>query len=264
MIAMSSNKFKINALTIFFILAFLLVWEFVIAANPINHFLFSKPSDVFTALKDGIQSKLFINDFCASATTTTIGALFGVILSLIISSLTFIYPIIIKRVEIVIGLLASLPILAIAPMFLVWFGTGLNMKIAIATFLVFLLATREIFEAKKECDNNWSDFKKYNSGQEIHFLTKILFPLTMSRLFTKIPEIVNISFLGVFIGEFIAADRGLGYRVLRAGGIYQVDVVLAAAILSVLSLLLIQYILSKLSVYLLHYVENQSISKIIK
>lgn len=238
------KKFSATAhfvLPMLLIVGLLAAWEFVLASSSRGEFLFSKPSQVFDALINGLNSGPLINDAVVSGHTTLLGVAIGLFVGVVIALISVAVARAVRGIEFSIGFLATLPILAIAPLFLVWFGTGLNLKIAIAAYLAILVVAREVFQSREAIEITWSEFRRFNPGPQSKYIIKIFAPLATAMVLRRIPETVNAAFLGTFIGEFIAADQGLGYRVLRASSLYQVDLVLATAFLSVVVLLFMQF-----------------------
>jgi NitT/TauT family transport system permease protein len=141
----------------------------------------------------------------------------------------------------VIATLAALPILAIAPMFLLWFGTGLALKIALAAILAGVVIAARTATSDNAISPELTEFLDANSISSATRTRKVTFPASLEWTLVAIPSAANAAFLGVFIGEFVAADKGIGYRILRAGALYQVDVVLANTLLALIMLLVIQW-----------------------
>jgi NitT/TauT family transport system permease protein len=218
------------------ILAILMVWEFLVGGNSRANFLFSKPSSVGLAFGKGIINGPLLSDLASSGKATAISIVLGTSIAIFLVFFSRLWRGFARPTELILGLVATIPILAIAPMFLVWFGTGMTLKTSIATFVVTLISARELFLSSSDADQKWKSFLRLARASRWSSEFKIVVPTAVGALKNRAPEIVNIAFLGVFIGEFIASNEGLGYRVLRAGSLYQAELVLAAALLSVILL----------------------------
>ncbi len=252
---------KTNVKKILPILLLLLVlaaiWE-VTATDRIT-FFFSKPSEIGVALIDDIKSGRAISDFIFSFYATILGLSIGIIFGMLSGFITFVIPKIRFIVFTLVSLFLALPILAIAPMFLIWFGTGLALKISLATLMVSLLMASETINARKQVSKTLYDWKYANKISDFIFARKITIPYIIQYIFSKLPAAANTAFLGVFVGEFIAADRGVGYRILRAGSLYQIDHVLASTISALLLLLTIQLLTYVVSAAVTQFVQRSSI-----
>ena len=124
----------------------------------------------------------------------------------------------------------SVPVLAAAPLFIVWFGYGLPPKIVIATLITFfpilmgtVLGIRSIDEATVAMTrsiglNAWQRFMK------------IELPGALPSLFGGLRIAVTLVLVGVVVGEFVGSSSGLGYIILRATGVMNTALLFAALI----------------------------------
>ncbi len=124
----------------------------------------------------------------------------------------------------------SLPILAIAPLMIVWFGVGFSMKVALAclstVFVAFSQAHRGASSVSKDYTEMAIGFGA--SGNQVFF--KVVLPASCDWVFASMRLNVGFSLLGAFIGEFISSSQGLGHVVLRAASLYNVPRALAASL----------------------------------
>jgi NitT/TauT family transport system permease protein len=225
-----------------FAVAAVTAWQLASAANPKTAFFFSSPSQVILALQRNLQNGQLISDFVASAMATLCGLGLGALAGCVIGLLALLIPAVTSVVRIAVLALAALPILAVAPMFLIWFGAGAGLKIAIATVLCATAFAGQTLTIPSALPPGLRDFLLANRLPLRQQLGKVMLPLGVEHLLKVTPAAANAAFLGVFVGEFVAADRGIGYRILRAGALYQVDVVLAQVLVALALLMALQLI----------------------
>ena len=216
----------------------LFVWEAFATPNVV--FFFSKPSEILWAFKEAVLSGRALTDSWASFAATLLGITVGIILGVVIGTAGLLSEVARPTIFAVISAIAAFPILALAPMFLIWFGTGFTLKASLAATLATLVAANATLRAPDLAGAELLSFSVANQWSKQLLLRKILIPLGAREVLRRLPEASNAAFLGTFVGEFIAADRGVGYRILRSGSLYQIDVVLAYAMLAVIVLLSLQ------------------------
>ena len=218
------------ALIIFVLIALLGIWEAVGRGRVGIAFFFSYPSAVISDLIVAlVRDALWLD-----CVYTLIPAVAGIAMATLVGGgLGFAlvaYPRMARPLSSIIALLAAFPVFAIAPMTLIWFGLGLEGKV----FLAFISAVFVFLQASY---NGGLSVPSYIvSHMEVHGFTiyqqfvKIRFPYAMDWLLASFKTGANLALLGVFVGEFVASDRGLARVMLNAGALYNVKRVLAAGV----------------------------------
>lgn len=131
--------------------------------------------------------------------------------------------------------LNALPKVALAPLFVLWFGIGIESKIALAAILVMFLVFLNTFAGVLEVDRDLIDCARLMKATRAQVLTKIVIPSAASWVFAGLKTAVPYALIGVVLGEMIAANRGLGYLVQFSGA--QFDTAGVFAVLVVVALL---------------------------
>jgi NitT/TauT family transport system permease protein len=125
---------------------------------------------------------------------------------------------------IVIG--GSIPIVAVAPILIMWFGTGFVAKVVLACFSTFLVAATQAFEGAQAADAERLDFAKALRATRTQMVTKIVFPSALLWVFAGLRLNVGFALIAVFIGEFVSSEAGVGRYIMRNGGLYDIPRVL--------------------------------------
>jgi NitT/TauT family transport system permease protein len=208
----------------------LLAWEFGTAVVRIPDYILPVPSAILRRFWETIAVQA--HHLGATATTTLI----GLALSLFVGVLLALAVIYIRPLKaIVLPALAafnSIPKIAIAPLFIIWFGLGMEPKILLA----FLLALFPIFvnsvTGMGEIEPDVLDLARLAGGTEFRIFAKV-------RLMNAVPYITDalkvafpLALVGSIVGEFIGGNNGVGYLILS--GQFNLDTPLVfAALLSI-------------------------------
>lgn len=219
------------------VVVFLLFWEGMVRAFQVKSYLLPPPSEVFVELfkaRARIAEHLLV-----TMTSMVCGFVLAIIVAIplamaIAGSRTFessVYPIVI--------FLQILPKIAIAPLFIIWFGFGLAPKI----LLVFLLSFFPIVVAGvagfKSVSPEILEFSRSTGVGWLGTFWKIRFPSAMPEIFTGLKVAAALASTAAVVAEFVAADRGLGYLLLVFNGEMLTPLVFAdVLVLGVLGLVL--------------------------
>lgn len=122
------------------------------------------------------------------------------------------------------------PKVALAPLFIVWFGIGATSKILIAFLVAFfpvLVAARTGFAST---DRDYLDLARLCGMNKMQALTKIQIPACLPHIFGGVKVASTLAVIGTVIGEFVSSERGLGYLVVVANNQLDTSLALAAVI----------------------------------
>ncbi|MDR2581321.1 MAG: ABC transporter permease [Fibromonadaceae bacterium] len=212
------------------LVAFLSLWELFTMNSPRNTFLFSRPSKVIAKLIEKISDGELIHHFGVTAFEAFAGLVLGVLVGSIIGFLLLYFPKVSKISKYYVIALSSIPIFAIAPMMIIWFGIGIKMKVAMAFFSTVFVAIFQAYQGGQNINKRDAEFFKLNGASDKQRFWKLTFPSSIDWLIQSLKLNSGLAVLGAFIGEFIASDKGLGFIIIRASGLYDVSYVLAATI----------------------------------
>ena len=133
----------------------------------------------------------------------------------------------------------ALPVFAIAPLLVVWFGFGIASKLAMAALIIFFPVSTSLFEGLRRTDESLIDLARLNRASRRDTLFLIRLPAAMPALASGLRVAAAVAPLGAVVGEWVGSSSGLGLVMLHANARMQTDTVFAGlAILVVFSLAL--------------------------
>jgi len=211
-----------------FLLLFVL-WEVGVRLFGVKEYLLPPPSKVWTEFLKRYDTVM------ASAWVTTQEILAGYALAAVVSvplalwiaysrfMETAVYPAIV--------FLQIVPKIAIAPLFIIWFGFGFTPKL----LLVFLLSFFPIVVASivgfKSVDPDIMDFARTTGAGGWRLFAKIRLPQALPHIFTGLKVGAALSATAAVVAEFVASDKGLGYLLLQYNGQLETPMVFAIVVL---------------------------------
>lgn len=208
----------------------LFVWEFVAQANPRVVFFVGSPVLIWHELQQMVSTGEIFGHFW----TTTFEAFAGLVLGTLAGSslgISFWYYQFVSRVVSPILLaFGAIPILVFAPLMIIWFGVGLALKVVLAFLATFFVAYAQASRGANSVSAEQTDLLNAMGATRREVFRMAIVPGSLHWVLGSMRVLVGLSLLGAFIGEFIAAERGLGYLILRASSLYNMPRAMAAAI----------------------------------
>jgi NitT/TauT family transport system permease protein len=216
------------------LLAALGAWEAAARNFPAVQFAVARPTLVGTALTDLLQQGMIFPHFAATGGAALLGLLLGTVLGAGLGLLTWFSKSTAQVLRPFVVALGAMPILTVAPMMIIWFGIGLEMKIALATLSTVFVAFAQSAQGAEKVSKEYVEVLRGMNATPAQVFVKVVVPGSLDWVFSSMRLNAGLALLGAFIGEFIASSRGLGYLVLRASSLYDVPRAIAAALFIVL------------------------------
>ena len=237
------NKIKILLSQICLLSGVLLLWEFLSSKEIINSFLFSSPSSIFKLLKQYIKSGEIYSHIGISVYETLLGLIIGTSLGILIAILLWWNKTLAKIMDPFLVVLNALPKTALAPIFIIWAGTGIKGIVVIAISISLILTILSAYNYFKNVDEEKIKMLKSFGATKKQILTKLVLPGNIVNLVDIIKINIGMSWVGVIMGEFIVSRAGIGYLVVYGSQIFKLDLVMMGVfILAIIAYLMYQLI----------------------
>jgi len=145
-----------------------------------------------------------------------------------------------------ISALYGIPRIALAPLFVIWFGIGIVSKIALVTVVVFFLVFFNAFVGARDVDRVYLDTMRIMGASKWDVFTKVTLPYSAGWIFVGLKFALPRALIAAVVGEIISSNRGLGYLLEESGSMFDVSGILVAvlvlAILGVLMNMLLNWL----------------------
>lgn len=206
----------------------LLIWEVLVYALKIKPFLLASPSQVARVLVE--NPGYILGHSWHTLYETLIGFVlavaFGIAISIAIVSSRFLE----ETLYVLLVTLNSIPKVAIAPLFVVWLGSGIQPKIAIAAMIAVFVIVIDTVLGLRSIDPDMVDLARSMKASKFQTLLRIRFPNALPHLFAGMKVGITMALIGAIVGEFVASDRGLGFVILTAQGQFDTPTMFAAVV----------------------------------
>ncbi|MDA8081017.1 MAG: ABC transporter permease [Actinomycetota bacterium] len=210
-----SWRLKVSIGQVVAILLILGVWQ-AISGNVIPDYLISSPTGVASDTFHLIQTRTMWKDILTTSQELVlgyaIGVVFGVLVGILMGSVKFLSGVF----EPIIAGINGIPKIALAPLFLLWFGLGIWSKVAQASMIVFFVMYYNVYMGMLSISPMLVKLFQVMGANRGYVARKVVLPSLSVPIFAGLKACVPFAMIGVIVGEFIAADRGVGYFVLQA------------------------------------------------
>ena len=224
----------------FFVFAgFLFLWESLSYFQIIDSFFFSSPTGILLLFIDMCKNlEIFIHT--GITLYETLLSFFIVnMLSIIVAILLLSFNTLSKISEPYLVILNSLPKSALAPLIIVWLGTGRKTIIVAGISVAVFGSIINLYTGFLQVDNEKLKLIRTLGGTKKDELLKVIVPSSIPIIISNMKVNIGLSLVGVIIGEFLAARRGLGYLIIYGSQIFQLDLlILSIIILCIIALML--------------------------
>jgi ABC-type nitrate/sulfonate/bicarbonate transport system, permease component len=218
---------------IIFLVAMIVLWDLAIRLLHIPPYQVPAPQDVLATLWNDWPMLL------SQAWPTTVATVWGFLLTvvfgipmamLIAGSRTvesYVYPLLVFS--------QSIPKIAIAPLFVVWFGFGMLPKVLCAFLLGFFPVVVSAVQGFKSVDPDMVDLARAMEANRLQTFRMISLPHAMPAIFAGLKVSITLAIVGAVVGEFVGSNSGIGFVLQRSIGNFDLATMFAALV--VLSLM---------------------------
>jgi NitT/TauT family transport system permease protein len=215
-----SRSLKINLARLLMIVVFLAAWEYA-SGRWITEFFVSKPSAIAAVLSRWVaDGSLFYHSSITAIEAFAgfaIGGAAGIAVGIILGRSEFLA----ELLQPFITAFYSLPKVALAPLFVLWLGIGMEMKITLTASIVFFLVFLNTFTGVRNVSQELITILRLMGATEWHVLTKAILPSAIAWVFAGLRISVPYALIGAIVGELIASNRGLGFLLSSSAGQFQ-------------------------------------------
>jgi len=253
-------RFKKYGFGILILVGFLLLWEAVVRLFDVSEFLLPASSSVFQSYISMIETgRLFLHTWVTLKEILSgfvIGSFIGITLGYFLAKS--------KKIENILSpfIIAAqtTPKLALAPLFLIWFGFGILSKVFITALIVFFPIFINMSVAIKSVNPNLQEVMRLARANKWQVFRNLELPSSLPLLFAGFKSGITLAVVGAVVGEFVGANAGLGYLIIFATGHLDTATVFAAIVQLIILGIILYGIANIIGKRLMKWHESERIS----
>ena len=208
------------------IAVFLATWWAVTRFSSLPSFMLPSPESVAIAL--WTQHDLLFWNTLTTLTEILLGLAFGTALGAVAAIAIVFSPVLQRWLMPILVLSQAIPVFALAPLLVLWFGFGIGSKIIMAVLVIFFPVTANFADGLRRTDPGWLDLARTMSASPIAIMRHIRLPAALPAFASGLRVATAIAPIGAIIGEWVGASSGLGFVMINANARIETDVMFAA------------------------------------
>lgn len=236
---MSSNnaKGKLRLYQLIVLAAFFLLWYALTSPTllpPIYFdnadkaaFFFGEPQKVLLRIWEWFSSGSIYEHLYVTLVETMLAFAIGTVFGLAIGLWLALTPTAATILDPYITAANSMPRVILAPIFSIWFGLGIWSKVALGVTLVFFIVFFNVYQGVREVSPVVLANVRMLGASQRQLLRHVYLPSATSWVFASLHNSVGLAFVGAVVGEYLGSARGVGYLILQAEGVFDINSVFA-------------------------------------
>ena len=209
------------------VICFFAAWEIGVRMGWISAFLVGSPLGIFAVAFKMIASGELLSDTWFTLFEAILGFVIGTIAGSLLGLALWYSVFVARLVEPFIVAINSVPKIALAPIVVLWFGTGLVSKVALAVSLTAIVALIAAYQAAKDADVDLQSLLVSMGADKHQVFFKAVVPSTLPSIIATFRINIGFGLVGAVVGEFISSQRGLGHMIYTASSLYDLNTVWA-------------------------------------
>jgi NitT/TauT family transport system permease protein len=211
-----------------FLVLLVVAWELYVRIFDVHDFILPAPSAIAEVIASQYPSLL--RHTWVTTYEILLGFLIGNVLAVVMAVIIvtwrvaerIFYPLIIAS--------QTIPKIAIAPLFLIWLGSGLEPKVVITAIVCFFPTVVNTVQGLRAVDPNAVDLLRLVAASRWQVFSKLQFPTALPYFFAGLKISIALAVIGAIIGEWVGASQGLGYLVMYGSQTLRTDLMFAALV----------------------------------
>lgn len=231
------KKFKNNLLPLIFVMVLLLAWEFLVPYLKVPQYIVPRFSKILVALLN--QKELLYNHSVITLGEALLGLTLSIIVGILCAFSIYRWKSVEKTLYPIIIFSQTIPIIALSPIMVMWFGYTIWSKVTVVILFCFFPIVVSTLEGLNSVDKDLEEVLLALGGSKKQIFLKLHINAVLPSFLSGLKVAATYSIAGATIGEWLGSEKGLGIYVRRVAGMLQSDSVFAGVIvLSLLGLML--------------------------
>jgi NitT/TauT family transport system permease protein len=222
-----TDKVRLRVYQAVLLLAVFAAWHVLTATDVLPPFFFGRPLVVLQKTWEWFATGRIYAHLWVTLVETVLAFVCGTALGLAIGLWLALSPLASALLDPYIKALNSMPRVILAPIFAVWFGLGVWSKVALGVTLVFFIVFFNVYQGVKEVSPVVLANARMLGAGSRDLLRTVYLPSATSWVFSSLHISVGMAFVGAVVGEYLGSAAGVGYLILQAEGVFDIDTVFA-------------------------------------
>jgi putative hydroxymethylpyrimidine transport system permease protein len=232
----------------------ILVWWCITRFTGIPAFMLPDPGAVARAMV--AQSSVLFWSTLTTLLEIMLGLFIGTLLGAALALAMVFSPLLQRWLMPLLLLSQAIPVFALAPLLVLWFGFGISSKVVMAVLVIFFPITASFFDGLRRTDIGWLDLARTMNASPWAMLWHVRLMAALPSFGAGLRVAAAIAPIGAIIGEWVGSSAGLGYVMMNSNARVETDVMFAALFVLALVAILLWIVVDRLLKRLLYWVPD--------
>ena len=228
------------------VLAFFFLWQWVASARLVSKLFLPGPLDVFEAFGDLVKEGELAQDLGVSGQEFVSGYVLAAVTGIPLGLVLGWYPRVRYAFDPFVTFLYATPRIVLLPLFIIWFGIGVESKIAVIFLGAFFAILISTTAGVRNLDAHLIRVARSFGAGDLTIFRTIALPGSVPFVLTGLRLGIGHALIGVVVGELVAAQHGIGKMMMIAGATFQSSKVFAGLFFIAATGMLLTYVLQRL------------------
>jgi NitT/TauT family transport system permease protein len=212
------------------LLALFTLWHVLVKTEVLPAFFFGEPLVVLERVWEWFVSGKIYPHLGITLLETLLAFVIGTVLGLVFGLWLALAPFAARLLDPYITAVNSMPRVILAPIFAVWFGLGIWSKVLLGVTLVFFIVFLSVFNGVREVSPTILANARMLGASGRQLLRHVYLPSATAWVFSSLHASVGMAFVGAVVGEYLGSAQGVGYLILQAEGVFDINTVFAGVL----------------------------------
>ena len=230
---------RIAVYQVLLLVALFVIWDLLTRTEILPPFFFGEPLVVLQRVWEWFSGGTIYKHLAVTLVETLLAFVIGTVAGLVFGLWLALSKTASALLDPYIKAFNSMPRVILAPIFAVWFGLGIWSKVLLGVTLVFFIVFFSVYHGVREVSPVLVANARMLGASKRQLLRYVYLPSATAWVFSSLHAAVGMAFVGAVIGEYLGSARGVGYLILQAEGVFDINTVFAGVlVLTVCALLL--------------------------
>ncbi len=209
---------------------FIALWEIAARTGLIDPFIGSSPLRVIATIGRLYAGGDLFMHIGVTLLETVIGFALGTLIGTLIAILFWWSKTLSRILDPYLVILNALPKIALGPILIVWFGSGMKSIIVMGLFISLVVTIMSVLAGFNEISEEKQLLMRTLGASKLQILGMVVLPASVPTIISALKISVGMSWVGVIVGEYLVSRAGLGYLIVYGGQVFKLDLVMASIV----------------------------------
>jgi NitT/TauT family transport system permease protein len=222
---------KVAVVQIALLCAFFGLWQFAATLRLVDPFITSQPTAIVQKVLELTNDGSLGYHVAITVAETLIGFGLGTVLGIAIAGMLWWWDFLSDVTDPYIVVLNATPKMALGPIFIIWLGATMTAVIALAISISLFVTILSVYSAFRQADPEKLIVVRSFGASKWQQFHKVVFPSAVPTIIATLKVNIGLSLIGAIVGEFLAANAGLGYLIIYGQNIFNMSLVMTSLVI---------------------------------